>query len=156
MTSPGIPSQERLREFVGRNADYYLPQWQDDGAHTRFNIAAFFLGPLWMLYRRMYLVAATFIGIVALETVVSQWVAMSMGFAETPTWYDRAMTFLYAAVNGALGNRIYYWHAKRKLARLSPDASATAAGGTSLVAAAIPLVLAALVLLVVALTHARP
>jgi hypothetical protein len=54
--------EETIREFVGKNADYYLNKWKlmaASGSKVSWNWAAFCFEVLWMAYRKMYLYALT-------------------------------------------------------------------------------------------------
>ncbi|WP_457638579.1 DUF2628 domain-containing protein, partial [Persephonella sp.] len=49
---------EKYRLFIGKNADYHIEKFkkfEETGGALSWNWAAFFLGIVWMLYRKMYL-----------------------------------------------------------------------------------------------------
>ena len=48
----------QMEAFVGRNTLYYEEKWNSVPGKAGFNLAAFFLGSIWAVYRRMYLEAA--------------------------------------------------------------------------------------------------
>ncbi len=52
----GIHKEMDYAVYVRRNAEKYLPKFRSiaDGKSFRFNAAAFFLGPLWFCFRKMY------------------------------------------------------------------------------------------------------
>ena len=131
----------RLAAFFGPRAGYYLRQAYGRG--RRVNFAAFFFGFIWMLYRRMYLVAAAAVLLIAAETVVSELVAQRLGLTTTPQAYDRVMMLFYGLLAGALGNPLYLRHARRKLATLPANADAATIarrGGVSWLAPILALV----------------
>ena len=112
--------EAHLRLLVGSKADYYLAQWHEilrgRSCHCGFNKAAFFLAALWLPYRKMYRVAFALWLVIALETVISNFVFVEvLGHDDAPSWYDRLITLLVALVCGNFGNRWYYWHCRRKL-----------------------------------------
>src|SRR5262245_3900753 len=86
--APLEPTLAELRATVGPKADYYLAQWRRSPGPGA-NWAAFFVAPLWMVFRGMYLaavilvVASVLVG--ALEEVVFGW----LGHAEVPRVFDR-------------------------------------------------------------------
>ena len=98
------------RQFIGPRADYYLEHFQT--FHTangnRFSPswhwAAFGVGWLWFLYRKMYLHAAVFLigGLVPL--------LLGAGFVGTVIWNG------FAAVTA---NFLYYMHVKLNLATIA-------------------------------------
>ena len=60
-----LPNDELLKTFVGEKFAYYQQKWQHaPGQFKGFNIAAFFLGVFWLIYRKMYLYVAIFLGLI--------------------------------------------------------------------------------------------
>ena len=123
-----------LRAFVGPNFERYEEQW---GALDRsqgkiaWNWSAFLLGCFWMGYRKMYLQAAAFIGVIVLITLVEEVLELS-------TAAGNGLSIGCAVAIGLLGNHLYRVHAQKKLSELprhlSRDEAITHAmhlGGTS-------------------------
>lgn len=127
-----------LRAFVGPGADYYLDVAQDfrDGVRYRYHIPAFFLGVLWMLYRKMYAVFFITVLVLTLEQQLEK-----LGFPQLekiPAW-NVLLNLITASVIGFLANRWYLSHALDKIAEVQalnlPDEQTLAElrrrGGTS-------------------------
>ena len=111
------PQQTELIAFVGRNAKYFLPRWERAQGNYGFNWAAFFLGPLWMAYRKMYRVTAIYLGIVVLLTVAELIVFDLLLKEEMPRVVDRVITIGLAIGCGYLANSLYLKHARRAIDR---------------------------------------
>ena len=91
--------EEEFRAFIGKKADHYLNKFRffgDEGA-TGFAVTwswpAFFLGFIWMLYRKMYL-----------------WALMAFFIAFTPVSFPLAMIGW-----GIVGNYLYFLHVRNKI-----------------------------------------
>ncbi|MCE9553603.1 MAG: DUF2628 domain-containing protein [Planctomycetes bacterium] len=143
------PQQTELIAFVGRNAKYFLPRWERTQGNYGFNWAAFFLGPLWTAYRKMYRVTAIYLGIVVLLTVAELVVFDVILKEEMPRAVDRVITIGLAIGCGYLANSLYLKHARRAIDRahrVEPEPVARLAllrrrGGTSWLAVFLLLVL---------------
>jgi len=130
---------EKYRLFIGKKADYYIPRFrkfEETGGALSWNWAAFFLGIMWMLYRKMYLYSllvfaiSGFIGIV-IALVSPQNIFLAIGVQ------------LWIMVGfGAFGNYLYYIFVKKQiehLKQLYPDSESLKIilnhhGGTNIVA----------------------
>lgn len=106
-------SQQAYAAFVGSNFPVYRRKWRlDRPGHNAsgWHWPAFLFGAFWMLYRRMYAVAAGWIaalvGLSFLEALVNASSALST-----------AITFGASATAGALGNHLYLRHADRIIAQ---------------------------------------
>ena len=92
-------SEEELRTFIAKRADYYLYKFKkflNRGTNSfavTWNWPAFFLGFIWMLYRKMYL-----------------WTLIAFLIAFTPVAFPLTMI-----VWGIIGNYLYYLHARKKI-----------------------------------------
>ena len=127
-----------LRAFVGPGAAYYLDVAQDfrDGVRYRYHIPAFFLGVLWMLYRKMYAVFVITALVLTLEQQLETWFFPQL--EKVPAW-SVLLNLLTASVIGFLANRWYLNHALDKIAEVQalglPDEQTLAElrrrGGTS-------------------------
>lgn len=100
-------SQQAYAAFVGRNFQVYRRKWRlDRPGHNAsgWHWPAFLFGAFWMLYRRMYAVAAGWIaallGLSFLESLINASSALSS-----------AITLGASATAGALGNHLYLRHA---------------------------------------------
>ena len=119
MSQPVVPSEiedEYAWSFFGANAEYYLDLWRlrQQGKTATFSIAAFFLGLFWVLYRRMYLVAVLLVVAQMLEAAVEEGV---LGLQHS-TGTNLLGTLVQATLLGFFGNKLYLWHAERKMRKL--------------------------------------
>ncbi|MBI5603087.1 MAG: zinc-ribbon domain-containing protein [Deltaproteobacteria bacterium] len=91
--------EEDYRSFIGKNADRYLSKFRKfqftgrDGFAVTWNWPAFWLGFIWMLYRKMYL-----------------WALLAFIIALTPVGFPLIMIGW-----GIVGNYLYYLHARKKI-----------------------------------------
>lgn len=131
-------SEAELRAFVGPRSDYYSERWRrlEEAGHRRlpFNFAAFFLGFVWVLYRRMYGIFWLAVAVFLAEAAISEWVAHRlMGLETTTRTYDLLSALVYAATFGTFANLWYFRHAQRRLralkARGADERQIIAAGG---------------------------
>ncbi|MCY7352557.1 MAG: DUF2628 domain-containing protein [Cytophagaceae bacterium] len=106
-------NDEQLRTFFGTQVGYYLDVTQDlrDGIH-RYNMWAFFLGILWILYRKMYAVFFITVLLIILEQQVEDWLFPAL--ANNSTW-NTVFNLGVASTIGFLGNRLYIRHALGKI-----------------------------------------
>lgn len=109
---------EHLRAFFGPQARYYLDVAQDfrDGVPFRYNIAAFFLGLFWMLYRKLYAVFVITALLVVLEQQLEQ--RLLPNLAANPAW-NTFSNLVTASLVGMLGNRLYLRQAVNKIAEVT-------------------------------------
>lgn len=138
-------TNEELRLFVGKKADYYLKQFeniQDKQPVAKMNLPALFISIFWLFYRKMYLIGILLFLAVVVETTISNFIFINLlGYASSPKMYNGMKTFLYPAICAALANRWYLFHAKKKIEKikqsiLSEDSKPAAIkkeGGTSIV-----------------------
>ncbi len=161
-----------LYAFVGQKAEYYLPRFRrmaKNGKHSSWNWAAFFFGPLWLLYRKMYAYGAIVIILELLQAAVSEIAFSAIGFAMTDEmtyaeiyaaveaallipenmyyllagWVLSAVLFIISIALGIYGNRLYFNHCGKTIARLrekTPDLTSgelSTSGGVSIAVAVI-------------------
>lgn len=105
-----------VKEFVGKNIDYYERKWQDSEYKNglSFNIAGFLLSPLWLGYRKMYKP----IFFIAIIFLISDLVLYLIGYTYSGSpWtidpVDRSIGVATAIVVGMLGNKWYKHHVER-------------------------------------------
>jgi hypothetical protein len=139
-------SPEQARSFVGPRAEYYVARWPraGDSRALGFNWAAFFLGFVWLLYRRMYLWFWIAIGLVFVLGFVEELLLMTVGVTQVPL-LDTLITIAIASAFGTFGTYWYYLHARRQVKRLNQGAepsleTLSRAGGTSWVAPTVGIV----------------
>ena len=140
-------TEDEIRAFVGKNADYYLDRWPASGeqfARARgFNWAAFLLSVLWLPYRKMYRVAWSMFGVIAAYHVLGEFaIAWGVGTEKSLEPGGRVFSIIFSIVCGAFANGWYLAHVQREVAKirllgLEGDAFRQALarrGGTSLLA----------------------
>lgn len=144
---------EDLAAFVGTKADYYLPRFRRmarNGSSASWNWAAFFFGPLWLLYRKMYAWGAIVMILELLQTAVTQISYKALGLVVTEEMtYAEAYALVQSAISkpsslyfllsislfsvimlvisiglAVFGNRLYRDHCRRTITRVrekTPD-----------------------------------
>ncbi len=136
-----------LATFVGEKYNsYYQKKWQlAPGQFTGFNVAAFFLGAIWLIFRKMYAYAAIFLVLVAVDIAVEM-------FYPLPESLGHAVNIAIAVTFGVLGNSWYKAYAAKKVNQISASflpeqvpAELARQGGTNIAAA----IIATLVLLTI-------
>ena len=121
---------KQLRLFVGGNASFYMKKWDHflfPHKYAGWNWAAFFLGPVWFAYRKMYSHFFIIYGMYTLVSAVS--LTNNLIFALVGI-----MSVFIPYIIGSTANKLYYNHARRQIKQKRQ-------GGTSLSAALLVLVL---------------
>ena len=144
------PLDQDMVTFVGKNVDYYVLKWAKRDAagkvNATWNGAAFFGGPIWLIYRKMYWQTAVYLLAGTL---------LSLGIGLVSPGLGSVMNYLVPIALGFAGNNLYYTKAQKEVSVLRaqyPSASELDAhlkqrGGTNPTGAWI----AAIVILVIAL-----
>jgi len=134
-------SEKDFANFVGKNADKYLPKFKkfnvdgvDQFAWT-WHWPAFFFGLWWLLYRKLYVWAL----ISSYWFFIPFWLAVSSSFSVVIGkilflfLFIPFCFFVSSLLYGAIANYVYYEHAKKKIikskttyARVDPRATAIA------------------------------
>ena len=108
----GGDREERMRAFVGPNADYYLRKWGDmdrGGSKASWNWAAFLLNVYWLAYRKMWLQTAIFfVVLVALVALIVM--------SGVPILFSQVLLLGLAVGLGIGGNALYRMHVEKALA----------------------------------------
>ncbi len=133
---------------VGGNFPIYRQRWRlDQGIATgsgTWHWPAFLLGLIWMMYRKMYRLAAMWVGLLLLVSVVET-------LLDVPDGLSLVITFALSITTGIFGNSWYLAHCQRLIAQArtvtgGDDArlrsELTARGGTSVVATLVAIVIA--------------
>lgn len=116
----GTPTTAEAKAFVGTNAsDYYLTAWRPalsgEGGARGFNLAAFFLGGLWMGYRKMY-VEACLLYVLMMAVTILEEVVMAGGSASR--FPGTLFRLVLGIVVGFNANRWYWARAQRVVAEV--------------------------------------
>jgi hypothetical protein len=104
-------SEEELRLFVDKNANYYVPKWctmQQSGTAVSWNWASPLGGILWMAYRKMYLYMWLAIGFCVGEGILEEALQVPAPF----TWGTNIIVWILL---GMFGDTLYLRHAKLKI-----------------------------------------
>lgn len=108
-----VAAEDAVATFVGKNYTYYQPKWAlSPGAIKGFNVAAFFLGVVWMVYRKMYWYAAIVVALIIADVVVESYFPL-------PEAVGKGITYGIYAVFGILGNYMYKTHVDKKVKEIS-------------------------------------
>lgn len=117
-----ITDENRYRAAVGPRGDFYVPRFlsfDEGGSKVSWNWPAFFLGILWMLYRRMWSTAGyLFLISIALEIVQGVVLAPQFG-KQTSDRIGYATTIGCMIVVGMFANALYQGRIKRRIAQVS-------------------------------------
>lgn len=104
--------------YFGTQAPYYLQQLERlrGGAWPAFHFPAFFLGFLWMAYRRMYLVAVCAFMLLLLEGTLEEGFIWLVGWeGSVADWFGRLFGLFINLLIGTFANRVYLWDARRNI-----------------------------------------
>ena len=140
-----VPSVNQLEQdralFVGaKYASYYQAQFEKitpKKQYAGFNIAAFFLGVVWLFYRKMYRYGFMAIGLIAAIGMVE----IFLGIESSGANIGLAVAF------GMFGNTLYKHHVDQQIAKVRQFGNSNVntelenRGGTNIVAGSILLVI---------------
>jgi hypothetical protein len=135
----GVVPEDAARRLVGPRADYYLVRWawiERSGRAVGFNWPAFWLGPFWMLYRRMYRTFAIAIGAITLVVALESLAAYLLHIQSLPQFIERGITIAQGVVIGSYGSYWYFVEVRRRYERIRSvdgftDSDFDRAGGVS-------------------------
>lgn len=116
-------TEDEIRAFVGKKADYYLDRWPGPGeqyARARgFNWAAFLLSLLWMPYRKMYRVAWGMFGVFAACSVLEEFaIARGLATEKSIEPVSRVVSIIFSIVCGSFANGWYLAHVQRQVTKI--------------------------------------
>jgi hypothetical protein len=109
---PSIVSDETYRLFVGEKYEYYKEKWESarqKGNKISWNWPAFFLGPIWLVYRKMFIYFWIFAGVVIAEAL------FEIAFDFSSKIFDKLVFWGVSILFGTLGNYWYRLHAIKKM-----------------------------------------
>lgn len=115
VAEPVVEVDDQLRDyadFVGNNFDSYRLKWRLDekqpSAKDTWHWPAFFFGIMWMLYRKMYALAAMW-------ACGSTALAATLALLDMPDMAGLGINIGIAAAAGSLGNTFYLKHAQKQI-----------------------------------------
>ena len=111
--------------YIGQGSDYYVPKWynfKSGKSVASFNIAAFFLGVLWMLFRKMYLAAAIWLMAAIAIGFLEEFLIEQNGWYENQNAIETISNIIISIVMGFFGNYFYYLSAERKIQKIKGTA----------------------------------
>ncbi|WP_018609713.1 DUF2628 domain-containing protein [Uliginosibacterium gangwonense] len=98
-----------LNAFIGPRSAYYLAKWDAmQGKNTSWNLAAFFLGAFWLVYRKMYANAFISIGILVAFHVFEN-------ILDIPASVGNIANLVMAVMIGRYGNYLYKQRATKEI-----------------------------------------
>ena len=149
-------TKEELRAFVGQNADYYFEKWRSIGfgmtGKAALNAVAALFSPLWMLYRKFYVLLFAFLIFVHSEVLLEELIfVVWLSKPDVVRALDVIITFVNAIIIGSYANYWYYHYACwkiRKIKAIEKDPQKqiqliARKGGTSLLNLGVPVILIA-------------
>ncbi len=152
----GNVTKEELRIFVGRNADYYCEKWRSIGfgetGKAALNAGAALFSPLWMLYRKFYVLLIAFLIFVLAEGLLEELIFIVwLGKPDAVLALDVILMFVNAIIIGRYANYWYYRYACWKIRNLKAIETdpqkqiqlIVRKGGTSLLTLGVPVILIA-------------
>ena len=154
----GEHTAAELAAVVGRNAEYYIPRFRKivAGEGGGWHWAGFLLGPLWLLFRKQYLLGIFMYLMQMVLSFVTSVLYMPMNDAQTAeemmeimmqsaenplflsAWLLSAVLIVGRILLGIKGNDLYFYHCNNKIRKMKdnvPDispAELTSIGGPSL------------------------
>ena len=144
-------SEEDLSAVVTVNTQYYIPRFRRirDTGNGGWNWAAFLLGPLWLIYRKQYLLGIAMFLFQTILDCATMWLTLPMNTANTEAEMLAAMTqiatnpmffpafalsvllFATHVLLGLKGNNLYLYHCTSRIntaRKKTPDISTAELG----------------------------
>jgi len=98
------------KQYFETSSDYYLRQMELYATNGRcsFSVAAFFLGLLWMAYRKMYSTILIIIAIIFVQVMLFEFLlAYNIISEDAYNVMDKLITLVASGIIGAIANRLY-------------------------------------------------
>ena len=113
--------KELFHHYFQKNSDYYTRQIElyEENGKCSFSVAAFFLGVIWMAYRKMYVTVLIIIGILIAEGIIEE-ALLDFGIISYKTYeiIDKLFLLIWSFVIGAISNRLYIKQSIRKVNKI--------------------------------------
>ncbi|MBC2851796.1 DUF2628 domain-containing protein [Cetobacterium sp. 8H] len=104
-----------LEDFVRKNPNYYLENWQS--GKIKFNFAAFLFEAYWFAYRKMYFIASLLIGINFFINILTIYILVNTKFLGI----GATLLLCIRIYIGFKANEIYFNRAKKILEKTNYD-----------------------------------
>lgn len=117
--SGALNADQALETFIGKKYAYYTRKWEEaqrKGGIQSWNWPAFFLGFLWMAYRKMYKYCGIFIAVISVETLFEL-------ILNLPQAISSGLNIGLAVCFGMFGNYLYKLHVEQKVREISAQGS---------------------------------
>jgi len=114
-------SDEELKNYIGKDAGYYLDKFEDlkNGKKSLINVYAFFGGVIWIFYRKMNLYGFIIIGAISLEIILEDIVLDLTGTGEEfRRILDTYIPILGCFLIGFYGNYLYKKHVYKQIKKI--------------------------------------
>ncbi len=132
---PTNDEEQALGAFVGVNTGYYIPRFRQirQSRSAGWNWAAFLLGPLWLLYRKQYLLGGLMFLFQMVLDVASLWLMNPISTATTeadmltamaqvssnpmmyPAMFLSILLLVAHVLLGTKGTHLYFYHCTRRM-----------------------------------------
>lgn len=117
--SQGYSSEDDKKErFIGKKyTEYYKGKFDQITPKKQmagFHIGAFFLGPIWLFYRKMYVYGAIYIAFVFASGMVTS-------IFEMPESINRAISIGLSVTMGLGGNGLYKYFVERRIKTITEN-----------------------------------
>jgi len=113
--------EDYFSAYFGNDADYYLRKLEQyqNGQKFSFNIGAFFFGIMWMLYRKLYVLALVYVALIITQGLLLTNLAEHFHIPkQTITYVDQGLMLLWGVILGFLGNYFYLRKAKAQVRKI--------------------------------------
>ena len=150
----GDSAEQDLASFVGPNAEYSIERFRqsESGAGASWHWPAFFITSGWLLYRKMWFYAFAYIILLPVTLVI---VFALLGLVIGEAVADAVFQIVYLGIACVfvpiIANRLYFHHARRRIAKVHAGTAGSSASSEALAAAGGTNLVAALLLLLVPL-----
>lgn len=111
----------KYQTYYKEKFDLITPKKQMAG----FNIAAFFLGIMWLFYRKMYAYGFIAIGLTFVVGIIETMIGIT----------GTGSSIAFAVVFGLMGNTLYKYFVDKKISTINSNEDIEKAGGTNIWAA---------------------
>lgn len=106
-------NKEQVEAFVAKRSDYYFNSWfsnrEEKSFFKGFNLAAFILAGIWLLYRKLYVHFGILFLVIAIDLLISSKLEeANVLSSKVITIWDYTSPFVYGIVIGIFANKWYF------------------------------------------------